>query len=86
MDMQIARASFELRPREPLRLHVGAGHRMTGISGATWLTIDGDPRDIVLESGDTHVFAHAGRVMVQALGGIALLNAEDGVVRTAVRK
>lgn len=85
MDMQIARASFELRPRAPLRLHVAAGHRLTGISGATWLTIDGDPRDIILEPGDTHVFERAGRVLVQALGGMALLNAEDGVVQAARR-
>ncbi len=79
MDLQIAHASIELRPREPVRLHVGAGHRMTGISGSTWLTIDRDPRDIILEPGDTHAFVRPGHVMVQALGGNALLCAEDGV-------
>lgn len=86
MDMQITQASIELHPREPLRLHVGAGHRMTGISGSIWLTIDGDPRDIILEPGDTHAFERPGHVMVQALGGDALLNAEDGVdVRAPAR-
>ena len=79
MDLQIDKASFELRSGKPVRLQVGAGHRMTGIRGTTWLTIDGDQRDILLAPGDTHAFARAGRVMVQALGGDALLNAEDGV-------
>ncbi len=80
MDLQIAHASIELLPRAPVRLHVGTGHRMTGISGSTWLTIDGDPRDIILEPGDTHAFDQPGHVLVQALGGNALLTAEDGVV------
>lgn len=79
MDLQIAKASFELRPRVPLRLEVGAGHRLTGISGVTWLTIDKDPRDIILEPGDTHVFDAPGRAMVVAMGGTALINAEDGI-------
>lgn len=79
MDLQITQASIELHPSEPQRLHVGAGNRVTAIRGTTWLTIDGDPRDIILVPGDTHAFERAGRVMVQALGGDALLNAEDGV-------
>lgn len=79
MDLQITQASIELHPREPLRLHVSAGNHVTSISGTTWLTIDGDPRDIILAPGDTHAFERAGPVMVQALGGDALLNAEDGV-------
>lgn len=86
MDLQITQASIELHPNEPLRLHAGAGNHVTGIRGTTWLTIDGDPRDIILAPGDTHAFEQAGSAMVQALGGDALLNAEDGVeVRTPAR-
>lgn len=79
MDLDIASPTLKLVPRQPVRLWVGAGHHLTGIRGTTWVTIDGEPRDILLEAGDTHRFARAGRVMVQALGGKAQLIAQDGV-------
>ncbi len=79
MDLHFEPLSIEIHPAQPLRLRVGAGRHITSVSGTTWVTIDGDPRDIILEPGDSHAFEHPGRVMVTALGGDARLVTEEGV-------
>jgi len=79
MDLRIDPASIELHPRQPLRLRVGAGRHITNVSGTTWVTMDGDPRDVVLEPGDSFAFDRPGRAMVQALGGDAQLVGEEGI-------
>ena len=79
MDLRIDPATIELQPRQPIRLRVGAGQHITGVRGTAWITVDNDPRDVVLEPGDTHAFDRAGRVVVQSLGGGALLAAEVGI-------
>ena len=79
MDLRIDPASIELHPRQPLRLRVGAGRHITNVHGTIWVTLDGDPRDVVLETGDSYSFDRAGRAMVQALGADARLIGEEGV-------
>jgi hypothetical protein len=36
-------------------------------SGTLWLTFDGEPEDVILEAGATHVCTKAGRLSVHAL-------------------
>jgi hypothetical protein len=79
MDMHSFPPAIEIHPRKPLRLRVDAGRHITNVSGTSWVTIDGEPDDIILEAGDSHVFARPGRVLVQALGGEVRLVAEEGV-------
>ena len=79
MNLRIDPATIELHPREPLRLRVGAGRHITSVSGTAWITLDGDPRDVVLEPGDSYAFDRPGRAMVQALGGDAHLVGEEGI-------
>ena len=79
MDLAIDPATIELTPGRPARLTVAAGRRITSIRGTVWITIDGDPRDVVLEPGETHVFDRVGRVVVQALDGRAQLVGEEGI-------
>ena len=43
--------------------------RVRVVRGTLWLTVDGEPADIVLEPGDCHTIAAARRVLACALGG-----------------
>jgi hypothetical protein len=81
MDMHSLPPAIEIHPSQPLRLRVDAGRHITNVSGTSWVTIDGEPDDIILEAGDSHVFARPGRVLVQAMGGDAQLVTEAGVER-----
>jgi hypothetical protein len=79
MDLQFEPLSIEIRRQRPLRLRVDAGRHITSVSGTTWVTVDGDLRDIILEPGDSHEFDRSSHVLVQALGGDARLVTEEGV-------
>lgn len=79
MNLQIDSAVVEVQPRKLVRMQVGAGLRVTGVSGTSWITVDGDPEDLILEPGDTYAFAHDGSALVQALGGESSFAFEDGI-------
>ena len=79
MNLQIESATIEVQPRRLVRMQVRAGLRITGVSGTSWVTLDGDPADVILEPGDTHAFPRDGFALVQALGGQARLAHEDGI-------
>jgi uncharacterized protein YjiS (DUF1127 family) len=64
---------------QALRLTGVEGRRIGAVSGALWITRDGDRRDIVLEGGADIVLDRAEGVVVQALGGPALMVLEDGI-------
>jgi hypothetical protein len=44
-----------------------SGLTVTCVQGVVWLTIDGDPRDFVLEPGQTFETQDHGRVLIYAL-------------------
>ena len=43
------------------------GHRIECLSGALWITQDGDSRDIVLAPGDSFSFDRTGDALISAL-------------------
>jgi hypothetical protein len=43
------------------------GHRVTCESGSLWLSFDGEPRDIVLEPGETHRCTQRSALSIHAL-------------------
>ena len=43
------------------------GHRVECLSGALWITQDGDSRDIVLAPGDSFSFDRVGDALISAL-------------------
>ena len=47
-------------------VHAENGRRVEVVSGAIWITQDGDPRDIVLESGDGFAFDRNGDALLSA--------------------
>jgi hypothetical protein len=51
------------------------------IGGSIWLTHDGDPRDITLVAGETHLADRAGRLLVQALESAVIRVSRAGAVK-----
>ena len=49
------------------RVHHPVGQRVECVTGALWVTQDGDPRDIVLEPGDSFAFDQRGDALISAL-------------------
>ena len=49
------------------RVHHPLGQRVECVSGALWVTQDGDTRDIVLEPGESFDFDHRGDALISAL-------------------
>jgi len=58
---------FQLPRRAMLKLADMTGVELVCVSGAIWLTLDGDPKDIVLLPGDSFVTAHRRPAIVYAL-------------------
>ena len=48
------------------------GWRIECIAGRAWITHDHDPRDIILEAGESHTCDRPERVIVQALEALTL--------------
>ena len=80
MNLQIESGVVEVQPRILVRMHVEQGLHITGVSGTSWITVDGDLADLILEPGDTHAFKSGGRAIVQALGGPSRFSPENGIV------
>ena len=49
------------------RVHHPLGQRVECVSGALWVTQDGDPRDIVLNAGESFAFDQRGDALISAL-------------------
>lgn len=46
------RATITLRKSDVLHLGTARGRRIESVLGRVWITLDGDPRDIVLDPGE----------------------------------
>ena len=79
MDLSQTGAVITIRAGEALRLTGTEDRRISAVSGALWVTQDGDTRDIVLENGQDAVLHRPDGAVVQALGGPALVAFEDGI-------
>jgi uncharacterized protein YjiS (DUF1127 family) len=79
MDLSTTGAVLTLREGEAVRLNAVEGRHISAVTGALWVTRDGDPRDIVIENGADVRLDRADGVVIQALGGPALVALEDGI-------
>lgn len=43
------------------------------VTGSLWITLDGDPKDVVIEAGDTYVGERPGRMLVYGLAASTAL-------------
>lgn len=77
VDTTLARVT--LTPGQIARLELRAGTRLSGVAGAAWITLDGDARDVVLESGQNWTLDRDARVLACALraDGIAEIELDE---------
>ena len=59
--------SFDLPKAGMLRLDDMSGIELRCLSGTLWLTLDNDPKDVVLEAGDSFVTTSSRPAIVYAL-------------------
>ena len=55
------------------RLADACGTRLDCVDGVAWITVDGEPRDIVLTRGQSHVVDSSADVIVCAINGPAAI-------------
>lgn len=60
--------------RRGLRLNAARGTQLRAVTGTLWVTIDSDPRDIVLDPGQSFVVDTEQPLFVMALGDKATLD------------
>lgn len=53
MELQFHRAKICVEFEHPMVVRDARAFDLVGINGRAWVTIDGDPRDILLERGST---------------------------------
>lgn len=82
MIVDAASICLTLLPGQVTRLQLRAGTRLRGLRGTSWLTADGDARDILLDPQDIWVLERDRKVLACALhaDGRALLQLDDPAV------
>lgn len=73
MNQPLRHPLIDLPRGATLRVADGRAHVVAVFEGQVWLTQDGDPRDVILEAGDSFAFDSPGLVLVQAFRGSRLL-------------
>ena len=72
-------AAITISRSDVLRLAAARGRRIESVLGRVWITIDDDPRDIVLDAGEGFSVDRDSGVMVSALRGDARIVLLDAV-------
>jgi hypothetical protein len=68
---ELDRAAIPIHKSDVVRLATAPGRRIESVLGRVWITIDGDPRDIVLDAGEGFSVDRESAVMISALRGDA---------------
>ena len=64
-----------------LDIHDGQGYAVACLAGTLWITQSNDPRDIVLEAGESFVLDKPGLALVNAAGGPCVLTVDAAPLR-----
>ncbi len=67
MQIDVTEARLPLTPGRMVRLDLAPCARLRGVAGQSWVTLDHDPRDIVLGPGDEFVVRAGGHALATAL-------------------
>ena len=67
MQITIKQGAMQLEQGQSARLEQICGAELVSLAGAAWITIDGDPRDIILVPGQSHVVDSNASVLITAL-------------------
>lgn len=77
MQTTATRTRFLLHRGQSARLESPQAARLSSAAGTLWVTVDNDPRDVVLEAGQgLDMAARSGALLVSALGGDAVLDVQ----------
>jgi len=74
MWINTSNARLAVDDRRGLRLNAARGTLVRAVKGTLWVTIDNDPRDIVLDPGESFVVDSNEPLFVMALGERATLD------------
>ena len=74
MRIDAERTLIQMTERQALRLTDAQGTRLRAVAGTSWVTIDHDGRDLLLEPGDELLIASPQPVFASALSGCATLS------------
>jgi hypothetical protein len=66
MNQDLINGTRQLAKNKVRHLHAEPGRRVEVVSGAVWITQDGDLRDIVLQSGEAFDFDRTGDALLSA--------------------
>ncbi|CAN5714682.1 hypothetical protein BH11PSE8_BH11PSE8_04410 [soil metagenome] len=67
MNNDLNRITQTLHKNQLLRLHKGEARRIEVATGTLWITLDNDPRDIVLDPGQGFGIAENDHVLLSAI-------------------
>ena len=76
MTRQFADRSIRLNTGELLDINDGEGFKVECVEGSVWITQSNDPRDIVLNAGQSFVLDRSGLALVCAAAGPAVVAVE----------
>jgi len=76
---------LSLEPKTLFNVSDAAGVQILCRSGSLWVTLDGDPRDIVLDAGDHFTATEHRRALIYALGPASLSLSMASAARPARR-
>ena len=86
MLLKTANARLILQHNEMARLDSVCNTRVECISGVAWITIDGDPRDVVLSRGESFLVESSAPVIVHAIQGATDVRLHEGAGATPCAK
>lgn len=72
MNIDLNQGGVLLAPHQSLGIHDGLGYKVVCDSGVIWITQDQDPRDIILESGESFTLDRGGHALVHAFEASAI--------------
>lgn len=78
MWINTSSARLAVTARRALRLQRAHGTRVRAVDGTVWITIDADPRDIVLDAGQSFVVDSARDLVVLPIGERATIDVCHG--------
>ncbi|MGM9490115.1 DUF2917 domain-containing protein [Ideonella sp. YS5] len=70
-----------IEPGQSTRLSEARAARLASVAGTLWVTVDNDPRDVVLEVGDSFEIPDDASLLVSSLGGPAVMDLLPGPLR-----
>ncbi len=79
MTRHFVDSSVRLNTGELLDINDGLGFAVECLEGAVWITQSNDPRDIVLEAGESFVLDKPGLALICAAAGPAIVAVADSL-------